>query len=36
VKSLTDRITTPDLGGKYTTQQVATAVAERIVLEAVK
>ena len=36
MKALVDQITTPDLGGNYTTQQVATAVTERIRLEAVK
>jgi 3-isopropylmalate dehydrogenase len=30
IQALTDRITTPDLGGNYTTQQVADAVAERL------
>ena len=36
MKALTERITTPDLGGNCTTQQVAAAVAERIALEAIK
>jgi isocitrate/isopropylmalate dehydrogenase len=36
MKTLADRITTPDLGGNYSTQQVATAVAERIQLEVAK
>jgi 3-isopropylmalate dehydrogenase len=36
VQALTQRITTPDLGGNYTTQQVAEAVAERIPSEAVQ
>ena len=33
VQALTDRITTPDLGGNYTTEQVADAVSERIQME---
>jgi 3-isopropylmalate dehydrogenase len=36
MKALADQITTPDLGGKYTTQQFAKAVAERIQLEVAK
>jgi isocitrate/isopropylmalate dehydrogenase len=36
MKALTERITTPDLGGNCTTQQVAAAVAKRIALEAIK
>jgi len=35
IETLADRITTPDLGGNYTTQQVAAAVAERIPLEVI-
>jgi 3-isopropylmalate dehydrogenase len=35
IQALADRITTPDLGGNYTTQQVAGAVAERIPLEVI-
>jgi len=35
IQALADRITTPDLGGNYTTQQVAAAVAERIPLEVI-
>jgi 3-isopropylmalate dehydrogenase len=30
IRTLIDRITTPDLGGNYTTEQVAEAVSERI------
>lgn len=33
VQALADGVTTPDLGGKYTTQQVAEAVVKRIPLE---
>ena len=35
IQALADRITTPDLGGNHTTQQVAEAVAERIPLEVI-
>jgi 3-isopropylmalate dehydrogenase len=35
-QALTQRITTPDLGGKYTTQQVAEAVAQRIASEVIQ
>jgi len=35
IQALADRITTPDLGGNSTTQQVAGAVAERIPLEVI-
>jgi 3-isopropylmalate dehydrogenase len=33
IQALTDRITTPDLGGSYKTQQVADAVGEKIAQE---
>lgn len=33
IQTLAERITTPDLGGNYTTRQVAAAVTERIPLE---
>jgi len=36
VRVLADRVTTPDLGGNYTTDQVADAVARRIPLEVVR
>jgi 3-isopropylmalate dehydrogenase len=36
IQALIDRITTPDLGGKHTTQQVAEAVAERVPSEVIQ
>jgi 3-isopropylmalate dehydrogenase len=36
IQALADRIVTPDLGGNYSTQQVAEAVAERIPLEVIR
>jgi 3-isopropylmalate dehydrogenase len=36
IQALTHRITTPDLGGNYTTQQVAEAVVEKIPSEVVQ
>lgn len=36
IQTMADRITTPDLGGSYTTEQVADAVAERIRLEVIQ
>jgi 3-isopropylmalate dehydrogenase len=36
IQALADRITTPDLGGSYTTQQVAEAVARRIPTEVIQ
>ena len=35
IQTLADRVTTPDLGGKHTTQQVAEAVAQRIPVEVI-
>jgi len=36
VRVLSDRVTTPDLGGNYTTNQVADAVARKISLEVIR
>lgn len=36
VQAMTDRVTTPDLGGNHTTEQVAEAVAQRIPLEVIR